>query len=61
MSESNPFEVGDVVKMRGLTIVPHMTVSDVEDHIVACLWFDKNDRLQSANFRAGVLEYAAES
>lgn len=42
------FKVGDIVKLNSSDIL--MTIKSIDNDILTCRWFDKNDTLQSAIF-----------
>ena len=52
-----PFEKGDVVRLKSGG--PKMTVDEVEESQVYCVWFDDKNTRKQDRFEAATLEAAA--
>lgn len=42
------FDIGDIVKLNSSDVL--MTIKSIDDDMLTCRWFDKNDTLRSSTF-----------
>lgn len=42
------FDIGDIVKLNSSDVL--MTIKSIDNDILECRWFDKNDNIQSEKF-----------